>query len=115
MRTLEQVTAISDQDKVVVQKATDIIHKLAPFADVLLYGSVAKGIQGPESDYDLLVLTEQPLSKQKRKTIESAILDFELEKEVVVSTIYYSKDQWDAPLVRVSPFHKEVERDAVIL
>ena len=115
MRTIEKVSVISEQDKALLGEATDIIRKSMPSARVLLYGSVAKGTQSSDSDYDLLVLTERPVSKDGRRAVEHGLLELELEREVVLSTMYYSISEWDSSLLRVSPFHSEVERDAIIL
>jgi predicted nucleotidyltransferase len=115
MKTIEKVSVISEQDKVLLGEATEIIRTSMPTARVLLYGSVAKGTQSSDSDYDLLVLTEGPVSKDEKTAVEHRLLELELEREVVLSTMYYSMSEWSGSLLRVSPFHSEIERDAVIL
>ncbi len=115
MKTLEQVTAISASDREFLREVKALIRRLLPDARVLLYGSVARGTQEPHSDYDILILTKNAPAKKEKDELESGILLFELEREVVVSTIYYTDIEWSTPIVRVSPFHGEVERDAIIL
>lgn len=115
MKTLEETPIIAAGDKALLCNVKDVIRRLLPTADVLLYGSVARGAQEEDSDYDVLVLTDRPLSKDLERTVERAILDLELDQGIVVSTIYYTREEWNTPFVRVSPFHAEVERDAVLL
>lgn len=80
---------------------------------MLLYGSVAKGTQGPESDYDILVLTDVSLSKSEKGYVERRVLGLELAHDVVLSTIYHFKAEWR---LRASlPFHNDVERHGIAL
>ncbi len=115
MKTLDQVTVISDRDRRLLNEVKRIIHESLPTADVLLYGSVARGAHDTESDYDILVLTDSPLRRRDQNEIRSAVFDWELEQGVVISMLFRSKGEWNSPLARVSPFHGEVEKDAVAL
>lgn len=115
MRTLDQVTAISNRDRDLLREIKKTIHKHLPNADVLVYGSVARGTQEPESDYDILALTDRPLSHKDQNEIRGVVFDWEIERGVVVSVLFRSKDEWDSPLAHVSPFHQEVEKDAIVL
>jgi len=115
MKTLEEAQSIAAGNKELLCNVKHVILRLLPTADVVLYGSVARGVQEQDSDYDVLVLTDRPLSKDLERAVERAILGLELDRGIVVSTIYYTREEWDTPVVRVSPFHAEVERDAVLL
>lgn len=113
MKTIEQTDVVSEKDKALLREVKDLIRTVVPTANVLLYGSVATGTQGQESDYDILVLTDEPLSKNEERRIERQVLDLELTHDVILSTIYHSKAEWDrrADL----PFHSEVEKHGVAL
>jgi predicted nucleotidyltransferase len=113
MKTIEQTHLVSEEDKALLCKMKKLIREIAPSAEVLLYGSVAKGTHGAESDYDILVLTDEPLSKDAKRTIERQILDLELAHDVVLSTIYHSKAEWR--LRAALPFHNEVEEHGIAL
>lgn len=115
MKTLEQVEMISGRDRQLLHEIKQIVRKSLPAAEVLLYGSVARGTQDPESDYDILVLTGEPLSKEEETSVDDSIFELELATGLVVSTIFCSKEQWDTPLYRAMPFHWEIDRDAVVL
>ena len=47
--------------------------------------------------------------------IRDAVYEVELKRGVVVSILLTTMDEWDRPVVRGSPFRKEVERDAIAL
>ena len=113
MKTIEQTHVVSEEDKALLREMKQVIREVVPTAEVLLYGSVARGNQGPESDYDILVLTDEPLSKTERYKIERQVLDMELAHDVVLSTIYHSRAEWR--LRAALPFHNEVEKYGVAL
>jgi len=115
MKTLEQVQTISGRDRQLLHEIKQIVHKSLPSAEVLLYGSVARGTQDPESDYDILVLTSEPLSKEEETSVDDSLFELELSTGLVVSTIFCPKEKWDTPLYRAMPFHWEIDRDAVVL
>lgn len=113
MRTLDEAGVISDQDRLLLHEVKHIVRRLLPTADVLLYGSVARGTQDAESDYDILVLTDSPISKEDRCEIERMLLDLELLRDVILSTIYHSRSEWASH--STWPFHTEVEKHGIAL
>jgi predicted nucleotidyltransferase len=115
MRTLEETAVISERDKALLLEVKALIRQFLPTATVLLFGSAARGTRGPESDYDILILTDEPVPKALRRDVENVVLALEFEHEVVLSTFYHTKEEWGTPLSQVTLFHREVERDAVIL
>ena len=115
MKTLEQADVISAEERELLIKIKEVIREFQPTATILLYGSVARGTQDPESDYDILVLTDEPLAFTQEDEIDDAIYGLQLAAGVVISTIFYAKAQWDLPLLRGMPFRHEVEKDAVEL
>ncbi len=104
---------LSEQDRGLLAAVKRTVQSFLPDAEIWLYGSVAKGSHGPESDYDLLVLTERPVSGGERREIERQILQLELANDVVLSTIYHTKSEWD--LRAALPFHGEVQRHGFAL
>ena len=115
MRSIEETSVISPNDREILRRVKEIIRSFLPSATVLLYGSVARGTQGPESDYDILVLADELLTAADKDKIRRAILDLELSCGAVLTTMFASHQEWDSPFISVSPFHKEVERDGVIV
>lgn len=115
MKTLEQASVVSDRDRELLGEVKQLIRQCLPAADVLLYGSVARGTQDVASDYDILALTDCPLSHGEQNEVRGTVFDWEVEREVVISIMFRSKEEWNSALARVSPFHQEVEKDAVAL
>jgi predicted nucleotidyltransferase len=115
MKDLATSNGISRRDRGILIKLKETVHLLLPTAKVLLYGSVARGTQDEESDYDVLILTDAPLSTKEEDAVTDDIYNLELEQGIVISTLFYTKDFWAAPLAQVLPFHQRVQEDGVII
>ena len=92
-----------------------MVVQLVPEAEVILYGSVARGDRSAESDYDILIVTQRPVSSEEEDDLRSALYRLALERDAVVSTMLYDRSEWESPLVCVSPYKKNIEKDGVFL
>jgi predicted nucleotidyltransferase len=115
MKKLSEATKISEKDKQLLLEVKEIVLRHVPDAQVLLYGSVARGTQTPESDYDLLILTPNKLSRQEEEALSHDIYMVELEREVVLSDFVKWVGDWEKPIVKVSPYYKNVNREAIAI
>ncbi len=115
MQTLSQARHISKEDRKLLEELKQVIHQFLPTAEIFLYGSVARGAPTSESDYDVLVLMDQSLDREHEDAVRDAVYDLELVRGILISLVFCTRDHWDRPLVRVSPFRQEVERDAIRL
>jgi uncharacterized protein len=94
-------------------KAT--VRTFAPDAEIILFGSRAKGTAVTHSDWDFLILLNKPIDKQLEQIIKDRLYDLELETDTVLSSIIRTKQDWLSPQYAVLPFKKEVERDGIPL
>ena len=115
MKTLEQTDALSLKDKELLEEVKIRILRFLSSAEIVLYGSVARGTQGPESDYDVLVLTKETLTSNQEGEIRDALFDLEMTTGAALTTLFYSEEEWQTPVSRVSPFRHEVQRDGIVL
>jgi len=115
MRNLRQASTISQDALPILQDCKRAIQEVLPTATVLLYGSLARGTAGPESDWDILVLTDHPIPPADEERVRRAVYALELKHDVVLSLLLYAKQEWDDPLHRAMPFHEEVEREGLVL
>lgn len=84
-------------------------------ATIYLFGSAAKGVREADSDLDGLSITPGRLLGQEEAAVVEAIYELELTRRVVISTLFYSREEGDAPLTRASPFRAGVEAEAVLV
>ncbi|HSW01216.1 MAG TPA: nucleotidyltransferase domain-containing protein [Sedimentisphaerales bacterium] len=104
-----------EADKVLLDRCRRAIRRAVPDADVILYGSRARGDATEHSDYDILVLVDQPVNVALKDRILSSIYPLELETEAMLTVVTYNRRQWESTPYCDMPFHRNVERDGVIV
>ena len=71
------------------------IRQIDPKAEIILFGSRARGVAGKYSDWDLLILTQAPLTLEHKQNIRKALYELELESAEVISAIIRQKKEWE--------------------
>ncbi len=115
VKSLDTAATIQAKDKETLYELGRIVRRLLPGATIYLFGSAARGIRESDSDFDVLIITSARLSRQDEAALADAIYELELSRGVVISTLVYSREEWDAPLTRVTPFRARVEAEAVLV
>ncbi|WNJ20702.1 nucleotidyltransferase domain-containing protein [Pontibacter sp. G13] len=67
---------------------------LSPQAKVILYGSRARGDAHEQSDWDLLILTPEPVSVKDEQQFRHHLFDLELEYGQAFSVMVRSQAEW---------------------
>lgn len=106
---------LSDSEQDLLERCRDLIRQVIPGAKVILYGSRARGDAKPESDYDLLVLTKEPVNWHIEDAIREKLYTLELETGAVFSMAAFSEEEWNSPLYQAMPFSQNVRREGIIL
>jgi predicted nucleotidyltransferase len=90
------------------------ISDIDPYAQVILFGSRARGDERLESDWDLLILTDYPINLEMERQFRNHLYDLELETGEPFSLFAYSKNDWNTKQ-KVTPFYLNVTKDGVKL
>ena len=115
MKDIRRVRRISAEDKELLAELKRIVLGFVPDATLILYGSAARGERTPESDYDVLVLVDTPLSREEDDALDCATYSLELDRGVVLSTFVYTREEWSRPLRTATPYYRNVEREGVLI
>lgn len=81
---------------------------------IVLYGSVAKGTDEPESDIDIALILKSNETKGMKEKRLDLIVDLELEFDEVLSVLCIDKntfEKWHDTL----PFYMNVRKEGVVL
>jgi predicted nucleotidyltransferase len=97
----------------IVKNLSEIIHREAPEAKVILYGSEARGDAGPESDIDLLILLDKDkVTLEDEEKITYPIYLLELKTGILISPMVVSKKKWENRPFK-TPFYINVMNEGV--
>jgi predicted nucleotidyltransferase len=88
------------------------INAIDPKAEVILYGSRARGDERPDSDWDILVLTDYSVDLITERKFRDKLYDLELETGEPLSIFVYSKNDWQTKQ-RITPFYENVTQEGV--
>ena len=106
------------RNKPVVNNLLYLIKDLETMYDddavaVVVYGSYARGTEGPDSDIDIAIFVKKT-SKQKRDQMIDAVSKYELVTGKVISAIeidYKQFNTWKDSM----PFYKNIQREGITL
>ena len=106
---------MSDREEVILQKIKNVIKNNDPTAEVILYGSHARGTAHHDSDWDILILlNKKNIPIQIEQKFRHSLLDIELEIGEVISVLVYAKKDWQGKL-RITPFYENINHEGIVL
>ena len=81
---------------------------------IVLYGSVARGTNTPDSDIDIAVFLSDRLDRNSEDRLSDVVVDMNLKYDKVFSVIDI-EDAIYKKWCHVTPFYRNVEREGVVL
>lgn len=99
----------------VLKRVQQQVHSVVPGAEIILYGSHARGDASPVSDCDFLILVDNPLDRNLITKLKDRLYDLELEMDTVLSSIIRTREEWRSPRYSVLPFKRMVEQEGISL
>jgi predicted nucleotidyltransferase len=103
-----------DRD-VLLKQVKETVLTIEPTAEVILYGSRARGDSNAESDWDFLVLVDGAVSDERVDRIRHRLYEIEWQFDQVISSIVRNREQWSSQPLSSTPFHSNVEREGIVL
>ncbi|MEW6261591.1 MAG: nucleotidyltransferase domain-containing protein [Thermodesulfobacteriota bacterium] len=98
-----------------LQRVKEAVLEIEPGAEIILFGSRARGDDTPESDWDFLILVDGPVNTERQRTVRHRLYEIEWDSGEVISSIVRGREVWESPLHRAMPFHENISRDGVSL
>jgi predicted nucleotidyltransferase len=104
---------ISDKENIKKQ-IKEAIHNIDSSAEVILFGSRARGDEKPESDWDILILTDYDIDLSTENKFRNKLYELTLNTGESFSVFAFSKKQWHKKQ-RITPFYENVCEEGMML
>lgn len=78
----------------VTNKVKETARYFDPNAEVILFGSRARGDYRKDSDWDFLILTDLSVDWKLKDKIRDKIFDTELETETAIFSLVKNREEW---------------------
>ena len=89
----------------IVRRIAEVVHRIAPDAKTILYGSEARGDAQVASDIDLLILLDgDHLAPERELEITRHLYEVEVETGVIISPMVVLRRVWKriTPTIRLT-------------
>ena len=97
----------------IIQMIRQKVNDLDSTAEVILYGSRARGDNKRDSDWDVMILLNRKnVDKKIEQTFRHHLLDIELEIGVPISVFVYSKSDWEGRY-SITPLFKSIKKEGI--
>ena len=100
----------TEKDKRVIEKFKLAVLSVDENAEIILFGSRARGDYNEESDYDFLILTSKEVNYPLQTKIHNEIYPIYLDEDVVLQSVVRNKIEWNG-LYSVTSFFENVKED----
>jgi predicted nucleotidyltransferase len=91
------------------------IKQKNPNAEIILFGSQARGDFNKDSDWDILILLNQlDVSRDTEMEYREELFEVELETGEPISTFVFSKNEWESKH-KITPLYKNIKTEGIEL
>lgn len=106
---------MNKKEKHIAQLIKSKVFNKNPKAEVILFGSHARGEAHKESDWDILILLNNlKVDRKLEMEYRNEIFELELELGEAISTFVYSKNTWNTKH-RITPLYKNIQQEGILL
>jgi len=105
---------MNEKNIYISQLIRQYINAIDPKAEVILYGSRARGEEHPDSDWDILILTDYNVDLYKERLFRNKLYDLEIETGEPFSVFVYSRNDW-VTKQSITPFYQNVTQEGIRL
>jgi predicted nucleotidyltransferase len=97
----------------VLQLVKKAVHEVDDKAEIILFGSRARGDFHKESDWDFLILIEKTEEWEIWQSIRRRLFYTELETEEIFNTVVHNKKEWGKFIF--SPLYKFISEEGITI
>ena len=101
--------------KELLKQIKKAVQNVEPEAEIILYGSRSRDDANKESDWDLLIKVDNPMTDERTDRIRHSLYNVEWDSGEVISSIIRTNDEWNSSLYQAMPFYQKVEQEGIKL
>lgn len=106
---------MTNKEKYIANLIKSKVLQKNPNAEVILFGSHARGEAHSDSDWDILILLNTlNVDRNIEKEYREELFDIELEIEEPISTFVFSRKVWETKH-SITPLYRNIEKDGIRL
>jgi predicted nucleotidyltransferase len=99
----------------ILNKIRTAILSQDTYAQAFLFGSRARNTNRLNSDWDILILVNNPVvSNEIEDQFRDVLYDIELESGQIISTLIYPKETWNNNM-KGSPLFRTIQNEGILL
>jgi uncharacterized protein len=102
-------------DHSLLQQIKAQVHQMEPNAEIIFYGSRARGDAEPDSDWDFIILVDGVVTDERVDTLRHHLYELEWETGEVLSCIVRSHKDWQTSLYQATSLYQNAQREGVRL
>ena len=103
---------MNQKEKNIARRIRSGIGTIDPKAQVIIFGSRARGDAREGSDWDILILTNYPVTTEIERSFRNNLFELEIETGEVFSTFVYEKHIWNTKH-KVTPLYRNIKNEGV--
>ncbi|MFZ2630112.1 MAG: nucleotidyltransferase domain-containing protein [Desulfosalsimonadaceae bacterium] len=101
------------QDLEIVNSLKNRLQEKVKLHQVIMFASKARGDAESDSDMDVLIVLNEPVSRQSRKIVSDNAWEIWFDAGIVVVPIVVSRDNWEHEADRVSLLEMAVREEGM--
>ena len=106
---------MTSMEQNIIQLIKQKVNEIDKSAEVILYGSRARGDYKSDSDWDIMILLKRnDVDKKTEQFFRHHLFEIELETGAPISVFVYSKQVWEDKY-SITPLFKSIKKEGILI
>ncbi len=106
---------MKDIERSILEKFRSLLLERVQVYKIILFGSRARGDAQEDSDMDVLVILDEPITPGVRDAVSDCAWEAGFDAGVVVASVAFTREEWEEGPEYYSPFAESVRSEGIPL
>lgn len=102
-------------DRKIVERLKHVLEQRVNLHQIILFGSRARGDFNAESDMDVLVVVDTPVTPEIRAAVSECTWQVGFDAGIMIAAVLFSRKEWEEGPEHYSPLAESVRADGVAI